>query len=138
MAKKKTVRKTTRKKAAARSSGGAVPSPAVVAKKMKKRERSRPRKPPVGLVQVGTLVSARRFWVNRVGLPNRLWLKKIRNSRYRSVPIPTPSGMRLPEFFAWGTAPRYENCSIWDRRGNSCRPRFNNGGCWSCWSKTKL
>ena len=36
MAKKKTVRKTTKKKTTARSASGAVPSPAVVAKKMKK------------------------------------------------------------------------------------------------------
>ena len=36
MAKKKTVRKTTKKKTTARSARGAVPSPAVVAKKMKK------------------------------------------------------------------------------------------------------
>ena len=43
MAKKKTVRKTTRKKTAVRSSEGAVPSPAVVAKKMK-RLRKKPSK----------------------------------------------------------------------------------------------
>ena len=111
MAKKKTVRKTTKKKTTARSASGAVPSPAVVAKKVKKL-RKKPAKKATRRAGAGGDAGVGKAILKESGrLAKQALAERIRSSRFQFGPTPTPSGMKLHASFAWGIARRFVNSS---------------------------